>query len=230
MRITNVMAVTGDYTYKEDMQRAALRRNHRVDYALTMDDALNMLLEKDYLLAVIQADTAEDYLTKLRIMKRLKPMPILVVSYREQRDMITPIKMGADFYIAAPFNLEYILEIGCGLTRLYENGIYTNRTPKRLSYGYLSVCVDTREVLLKGNQIELTPKEFDILRFLMENEGDVVTYAEIFKEVWGDEYVDNANNVLGCMIHRLKRKLSAEPEAVNYIKNKYQVGYSFGAD
>ena len=224
------MAVTGDYTYKEDMQRAALRRNYRVDYARTMDDALNMLLEKDYMLAVIRADTAADYLTKLRIMKRLKPMPILVVSYREQRDMITPMKMGADFYIAAPFNLEYILEIGCGLTRLYENGLYLSKMPRFLSYEYLHVDICRREVLLKGNLVDLTQKEFDVLRFLMESEGDVRTYREIFTEVWGEDYVDNSINTLSTIVKRLNRKLRVEPGAKNLIKNKHRTGYSFDPD
>lgn len=198
MRPNYVLSVTSDYTYKRNCQRAARGRNYYIDYARTMDDALNMLLDNDYVLVIIRADTV-DYLSKMRIMKRLRPMPVLVLSYDTPQDMIMPMKMGADFFIASPFNLDYILELGCGVTRLYESGLYSSRTPKFLSYEYLHMDISSRVVLLKGNPLNLTPKEFDVLRLLMENEGDILAYHEIFKKVWGDEYADNAHNVLSVL-------------------------------
>lgn len=222
-----VLIVTGDNTYKENTLQEAFKRDLQVEYVKTMEEALNSLLDKDYVLVVIRADTV-DYLPLINVMKRLKPMPVLVFSYVEPTEKIQAYT-GADVYITSPFALDYIIESSYALAHLYDNpnDSYTTRQPEFLTYEYVRVCVDSRQVFVRGKEIDIKRKEFDVLCLLMRNRGKVLAYAEIFRQLWGDEYIDNSVNTLSSVIHRLKKKLSVEPGTKKYIKNIHQVGYSF---
>lgn len=129
-----------------------------------MEEALNILIEKDYLLVVIRADNV-DYLPLIKVMKRLKPMPVLVFSYEEPDDKTKHLKTGADIYIATPFNVNYIIKTAYSLSRLYakSNGVNGSQEPKFLTYEYIHILVDSRQVFLKGKLLKLTKKEFAVL-------------------------------------------------------------------
>lgn len=230
MEMIYVLVVTGDYTYKDDIQREALlRRNLHMDYAKTMDEAICMLMDIDYVLVVIRAETV-DYLPMLKVMHKIKPIPILVFSYAEGTDKGNALQMGANIYITSPYSRDYIIESAYALAQLYvnSNGRYETEQPTFLTYEYVRVCVDSRQVFVKGKLLDLRKKEFDVLCLLMQNQGKVLHYTEIFRQVWGEEYIDSSVNTLSSVIYRIKKTLmKIEPSTKNYIKNKHHSGYSF---
>lgn len=224
------LSVTGDFTYKDDVQREALlKRNIHVDYVKTMDEAICKLIDIDYLLVVIRADTV-DYLPMLKIMRKIRPTPILVFSYVEPEDRLEALDMGAHMYIVSPYSRDYIIENAYSLAQIYKgsNGRYETKQPTFLTYEYIRVCVDSRQVFVKGKEVDLQKKEYNVLCLLMQNQGKVLSYKEIFRRVWGEEYIDNPINTISSVIYRLRKKLAAiEPETKKYIKSVHRSGYSF---
>lgn len=222
-----ILIVTGDSTYKENTLQEASKRDLIVEYVDTMEEALNSLLDKDYILVVIRADTVK-YLPLINVMKRLKPMPVLIFSYVEPTDKVDACA-DVNVFITSPYALDHIIESSYALARLYNNPneSYLTRQPEFLTYEYLRVCVDSYQVFVKGKEIKLTRNEFNLLCLLMRNRGKILSYSMIFRLIWGEEYVDGSTNSLHSAVKRLRKKLSIEPRTKYYIKNKYQVVYSF---
>ncbi len=104
--------------------------------------------------------------------------------------------------------------------------------PERAERGQAIVCgaltIDprARRVLRDGEQVALTPKEFDILWFLARNRGEVFTKEQIYRAVWGDDYLLDAGNVM-AFIRKLRKKIEPAPDAPVYILTIWGVGYTF---
>jgi len=89
----------------------------------------------------------------------------------------------------------------------------------------LNVCRDSRKCILYGSEISLTPIEFDILWFLCERKGKVVSSEELFETVWGEKYFDNNNTVM-AHIARLREKMKEPSRKPKFIKTVWGVGYT----
>jgi len=92
----------------------------------------------------------------------------------------------------------------------------------------LKIYLDRRKIYHNRCEIRLTPKEFDLLCLLVANKGRVLTYEQIYQNVWGEEPMGNENNAVGCHIRNLREKLyEASPEAPFTIRCVREVGYTF---
>ncbi len=100
------------------------------------------------------------------------------------------------------------------------------RTAYLLESGDLCIDVRKRRVFRSGEEIFLTPKEFDILLFLSENRGTVFTREEIYRSVWSDDYIMDDSNIM-AFIRKLRRKIEPDPDAPKYILTIWGVGYQF---
>ena len=97
-----------------------------------------------------------------------------------------------------------------------------------LSIPGFMVRLDRRKVYCEGKEIILTAKEYDILCLLMENRGRVLTYSQIYQNVWGGEALGSESNIVGCHIRRMRGKLSVEDRNAPFIiKCVREVGYCF---
>jgi len=151
--------------------------------------------------------------------------PIIMLTAKvEDSDRIHGLTIGADDYISKPFNpLEVLARVKAQLRR-YKN--YNSEVPSTEIYriGGLSIDREKHECELDGEQIQLTPIEFNILWTLCENEGKVVSAEKLFEIVWGEEYLD-CNNTVMVHIRRLREKLGEQPRNPRYIKTVWGVGY-----
>ena len=84
----------------------------------------------------------------------------------------------------------------------------------------------SRKVLLKGSEISLTPKEFDILYFLSQNRGEVFTKEQIYRAVWEEDYLLDDSNIM-AFIRKLRKKIEPDPDAPKYILTIWGIGYKF---
>ena len=142
-------------------------------------------------------------------------------------DKITGLTLGADDYITKPFNpLELVARVKTQLRR------YTRYNPagqegERDGYDCagLTVLRDSRKCFLYGEELSLTPIEFDILWYLVSNKGRVVSSEELFEAVWGEKYLDNNNTVM-AHIARLREKLREPHRRPRFIKTVWGVGYT----
>ena len=146
----------------------------------------------------------------------------------EDVDKITGLTMGADDYITKPFNpLELVARVRTQLRR------YTryNRAEKNLeeeeekNIRGLYISKSSHKCLLNGKEVTLTPMEFDILWYLCEHCGKVVSSEELFEAVWKEKYMDSNNTVM-THIARIREKMGEPARKPKYIKTVWGVGYT----
>ena len=150
---------------------------------------------------------------KLKGDPRLSDVPIIMVTAKgELGDKIAGLELGADDYVTKPFNpQELIARVRANLRR--REGI----PRKEFQYGNIIVDTFKHEVLYEGKEIELTAKEFELLLYLIENKGRVLTRDMILNHVWGYDYFGTTRTVDVHVTH-LRQKLSVLADAITTIK------------
>ena len=229
-----MLLVTCDHAYKEEFIKISLQRSIVVDHVETMNEALKKMAKNEYLLLTICADNV-NHLSELNTVHHFREMPILLFSCSEPNtiDPIPALQNGAQVYLISPLNIEYVVETCAAMALFYER-IKTREhfiEPMILTYGYLHMSTTTHQVFLKGINITLTKKEFDLLQYFVLNKGLVLTYEQIYNNVWGwtaDHSYDDYN-VIHRLVSRLRKKLQCVPEVADYITSIWEVGYKFGS-
>lgn len=165
----------------------------------------------------------------LQLTKKLREhytMPIIFLSAKTtDMDKITGLVIGADDYMTKPFNpMELVARVNAQLRRYRLLAKSDQSDSTVLERNGLRIDVETRTVQLYDREIELTPKEFDILFLLAQYPKKVFSSENIFVNVWGESYMDSANTVM-VHIRTLRKKLGEDKN--KWIKTVWGVGYSF---
>lgn len=154
--------------------------------------------------------------------------PVIMLTAKvEDMDKITGLSLGADDYITKPFNpLEVVARVKTQLRRYTRYNPSTKTMPLENSYDIRGLVInrDTHKCTLYKENIELTPIEFEILWYLCQHQGKVVSSEELFEAVWQEKYYDNNNTVM-AHIARLREKLHEPPRKPKFIKTVWGVGY-----
>ena len=199
-----------------------------VHYELSYQNGLDNFMKHQYCLVIMDfllLETAD--LAMLKIMRHSKPVPILILSANASTaDKVSALKSGADDILSKPFELEECLARAQALIRRYiELGnaaaVYT------LVFG-LDLVIDPqyRIAVLKGQRLELTKKEFDILYLFARHPLQVLTRAQIYGQIWDPESVFNPDDTVRFHIQGLRKKLGAIDEE-SYFETVWGVGYRF---
>ena len=153
-------------------------------------------------------------------------MPIILLTAKsEDQDKILGLNIGADDYITKPFNpLEVAARVGSQLRRYTKLGSGTV-SGSNLTVGSIELDNDTKTVTVDGNEVSLTPKEFDILKLLMEQPGKVFAPREIYRKVWGEDSLSAGDNTVAVHIRHLREKIEITPNDPRYIKVIFGQGY-----
>jgi two-component system KDP operon response regulator KdpE len=153
--------------------------------------------------------------------------PIIVLSARgAERDKVDALDRGADDYVTKPFGPEELLaRIRTALRRTFEPD---EPDTGQVRAGDLVVDFDRRRVVRAGEEIRLTPKEFDLLALLARNAGRVLTHRVILKTIWGPHAVDQPEH-LWVLVRQLRKRIEADPTHPRYILSEPWVGYRFGS-
>jgi two-component system KDP operon response regulator KdpE len=149
--------------------------------------------------------------------------PILMLSVRNSvRDKIDALDAGADDYIVKPFAMaELLARVRAALRRSSAE----QPLPK-IETAELTVDLDMRMVTVRGDSVHLTPKEFDVLRLLVTQQGKPVTHRKILQIVWGPEYAEETEPVR-VVIRQLRKKIEKNPAHPRYILTEPWIGYMF---
>jgi DNA-binding response OmpR family regulator len=155
-------------------------------------------------------------------------MPIIFLSAKtSDLDKITGLVMGADDYMTKPFNpMELVARVNAQLRRSMQLNQPAMGNTSVLEAGGLIIDPDKRSVVLYGKNIDLTPKEFDILYLLASHSKKVFSAENIFLQVWGEDYYEGGNTVM-VHIRTLRKKLGEDANKDKWIKTVWGVGYTF---
>lgn len=156
-------------------------------------------------------------------------MPIIMLTARaEELDKVLGLEMGADDYVTKPFSIkELVARVRANLRRTVAKAENTKKSTNVLSFNDLEIDLDKFEVRKKGVVIEITFREFELLKFLAQNTGQIFSREVLLEKVWGYEYYGDLRNV-DVTIRRLREKIEDNPGKPDYILTKRGVGYYFG--
>ena len=184
-------------------------------------------LEKDYydlLISDIMMPEMDGMQTLIRLRENRNIPVIFITAKSEDSDMILGLNMGADDYITKPFKpIEVIARVKSHLRRYMELGSAELKKDV-LTIGDITVDDAAKEVMFMDEKVSLTPKEYGILKFLMENPGRVFTLSEIYKEVWAEDPFGSEGTV-AVHIRHLREKLEIDPDKPRHLKVVWGQGY-----
>jgi two-component system, OmpR family, alkaline phosphatase synthesis response regulator PhoP len=165
-----------------------------------------------------------DLLKKIRSDKDLKNIPVIMLTAKNiENDKIEGLDAGADDYITKPFSIKELLARSNSVLRRYN---VSNTQPEKtvLGVGKLKLDLQKHEVLKGDEKIDLTFKEFELLRLLLENKGKVLSRNYLLDKIWGYEYYGETRTV-DVHIRYLRKKIEGNSEDEKYIETIRGIGY-----
>jgi DNA-binding response OmpR family regulator len=152
-------------------------------------------------------------------------MPIIMLTAKGQEsDIILGLNLGADDYVTKPFNIQELLaRVNAHLRRRRREEI------KQHCFGDFTFDLDSRKLLCKGKEIELTPKEFGLLALFIKRAGCALTREEILRQVWGYDIMVTDRSVDRC-VNTLRNKIEPDPDFPVFIKTIRDVGFRLEID
>jgi two-component system KDP operon response regulator KdpE len=158
-----------------------------------------------------------------REIRRISDAPIIMLTVRSaERDKVSALDAGADDYVVKPFGIEELLARIRAALRRYAPG---EAMPPFVSKD-LHIDFEARETVVRGQIVHLTPKEFEVLKYLIANQGKPLAHRRLLQAVWGPDYGDETEN-LRVVINQLRKKIEANPAHPKYIVTEPWIGYRF---
>jgi len=158
-----------------------------------------------------------------REIRRSSDAPIIMLTVRNaERDKVLALDAGADDYVVKPFGIEELLARIRSALRRYAPG---DALPPFVSKE-ITLDFERRQLTVRGEEVHLTPKEFDVLKHLIANQGKPLSHRRILQSVWGPDYGEETEN-LRVVINQLRKKIETDPADPKFIRTEPWVGYRF---
>ena len=191
-------------------------------------EALALLAENTVHLVLLDIMMPEmDGISALSRIRELSNVPVILLTAKsEDTDKVLGLNVGADDYITKPFNpVELLARVRSQLRRYLQLGGGQTRESV-LRIGGVELDDRSKQVTVDGEPVSLTPREYDILKLLMQSPGEVFAPKTIYRRVWNEEPY-GAESTVAVHIRHLREKLEIDPAAPRYIKAVWGQGYKF---
>ena len=228
----HVLVVEDDEQIRDGIEIYLKSQGYEVSKAADGIEGLEKLKEKEVHLAII--DVMMPRMDGIHMVMRLRKeydFPVIMLSAKsEEVDKIMGLNMGADDYVTKPFQpLELLARVNSHLRR-YKRFLEVtgqgNETPENVyRIGGIELNEDTKEVLVDGEPVKMTPMEFKILALLMRSPGRVFSAEEIYERVWNERAI-NTDTVM-VHVRKIREKIEYNPKEPKYLKVVWGVGYKF---
>ena len=168
-----------------------------------------------------------DGITAMVKLREITNIPVILLTAKsEDTDKILGLNVGADDYVTKPFNpVEVIARVKSQLRRYMQLGGGKITEPENgYTIGNIELNNKSKQIFVDGEEVSLTPTEFEILKLLMKNAGEVMSPKEIYKKVWGGEAL-GAESTVAVHIRHLREKIEITPAEPRYLKVVWAHGY-----
>ncbi len=224
-----ILVVDDEIEILRALQRSLLAQGYEVFTAQSGEEALDAISR--HRLDLILLDLGLPGMSGLEVCRRVRAesnLPIIVLSVKDaERDKVMALDIGADDYVPKPFGIDEVLaRIRVALR--HAAPVQSGTEPIFVA-GPLRVDFAQRQVQVKGQDVKLTPTEYDLLKVLIKNSGKIMTRQMLLKDVWGTGYSAEAH-YLHVYIGQLRRKIEPDPAHPRFILTISGVGYRFNSD
>ncbi|WP_426350157.1 response regulator [Alloiococcus sp. CFN-8] len=220
-----IMLIEDDAAIRRFLSTVLTANNYKVLTSASGEEALSLI--PSYCPDLILLDLGLPDMDGTEIIKNIRSwstLPIIVVSARgHEKEKVAALDLGADDYITKPFGTSELLARIRTALRHRFHGDNLDATNMYIN-GNLKINFDKRTVTVDGEEVHLTQNEYKILVLIARNEGKVLTYDYILREIWGP-YTDKDNQILRVNMANIRRKLEKNPAEPKYILTEVGVGY-----
>lgn len=205
--------------------------NMEADYCYSGIDGLDRIKKFDYQLVILDVMMrGMDGFETLDQIRKDYSVPVLMLTAKDDNvSKVKGLRSGADDYLTKPFNMDELIARVISLIRRYTLLNNVEQQTEILSFGELSVDTGNRTVTSENGTFELPPKEYDILLYLIRNQGRILTKQQIYEHVWGEKYVYDDSNIM-AVISRLRKKIESSSGGLKYIQTIKGIGYRFNRE
>lgn len=226
-----ILLVEDDREISELITDILRQESFEVFTAFDGEEALSLFHKEDFDLILL--DLMLPQLSGMAVLKRIREkslMPVLIISAKNSDlDKALGLGFGADDYISKPISMiELTARVHAAIRRATQyRPSGTPAISHNIHFKELSLDLHTFSVQMKDKVVQLTSKEFHILKLFMSNQNRVFTKEQIYHFIWEDDYYGN-ENVINVHIRRLREKIEEDPSHPKYIRTIWGIGYKLG--
>jgi two-component system, OmpR family, KDP operon response regulator KdpE len=223
-----ILAVDDERQIRRSLQINLEAKGYEVMTAETGEEALQVMSHRLPDLALVDLLLpGMDGIDLTRQMREVYQIPIIILSaIGEEAKKIEALEVGADDYVTKPFSME---ELTARIRSVLRRTSSIFGTDPMFTFGNLQIDFESRNVCIRNKPVKLTPTEYDLLKYLIQNSGKVLTHATILRAIWGVGYSEQAQ-YLRVFIGNLRKKLEKNTARPQYILTDPGVGYRFALD
>ena len=224
MNAANILVVDDEPQIRRVLRSTLSTQGYVITDAKTGEEALESLRKERPDLVLLDMNMpGMGGIETCREIRRASDAPIIMLTVRNaERDKVAALDAGADDYVVKPFGIEELLaRIRAALRRYAPGDALPSFESKDLTMDF-----EARRVTVRDRDVHLTPKEYDVLKHLVANQGKPLTHRRLLQAVWGPDYGEETES-LRVVINQLRKKLEADPARPKYIVTEPWVGYRF---
>ena len=228
MSAGKILVVDDEPQIRRVMRVALSSQGYQIAEARSGEEALNKF--REFLPDLVLLDLNMPGMGGLEACRAIRAgsdVPVIILTIRNtENDKVEALDAGADDYVTKPFSMKELLaRIRAALRRAPTSPA---GGPRSFLSGDLDIDFETRTIRVRGSVVRLTPKEFELLRYLVSQAGKPVPHRELLQAVWGPDYGDQTD-YLRVFITHLRKKIEPNPSKPKYILTEPWVGYRFAA-
>jgi two-component system KDP operon response regulator KdpE len=223
----SILIVDDEPAFRKTLRKSLVVGGHSVEEACSGGEAVDKLAHSSFQFVLLDLNMPGMCgLTTCSVIRSLVPrLGIVILSVRDkEQDRIAALNAGADDYLTKPFGLRELIARLNAIARRIQTEPADE--PEVLRAGEIEMDLHGHSVRRSGEPLHLTPKEFELLAFLMKNEGSPVAHTTLLRTIWGPSYGNEAH-YLRSFVKTLRKKIEADPARPAYILTEPRIGYRF---
>lgn len=225
-----ILLVEDDAEISEMLKNFLMTENFEVVTAYDGESACEKFFVDEY--SIVLLDLMIPKRNGMEVMKTIRAsstVPIIILSAKDtDSDKTLGLGLGADDYVTKPFSVtEVLARIKANIRRSTQYTSFAAAEEDTLIKGELVLDLNAYSVMKNGRKVELTAKEFEILKLLMKNPKKVYTKEQLYSQIWNDAYMGDENAV-NVHISRLRNKIEDNPRDPKYVVTVWGIGYKLG--
>ena len=226
MSAGRILVVDDDPQIRRALRATLSSKGYEVGDARTGEEALDKLRAEAYDLVLLDMNMPGiGGLETCRLIRAGSDITIIMLTVsNSEKDKVDALDAGADDYVTKPFSMpELLARIHAALRRSPQTA-YTG--PQQLRLGEVEIDFASRQVIARGRTVRLTPKEFELLSYLVARRNRTISHRELLQAVWGPDYGDELE-YLRVFINRLRKKIELHPSKPCFLLTDAWAGYRF---